>query len=142
MYHKHFSFILHKTFHFSSVLGIRIRSDPDLFAGSGAESGSEKVIFSQQHFQYFSFSPYHEKNFRTFGQNYLNQRHFELFSKSGGFYSLRSDPDPGPRSGTGSGSGSGIQIRNRIWIRFFSEVGSGSGQNGPDLPTLFFILGF
>jgi hypothetical protein len=35
-----------------------------------------------------------KKIFRTFGQNYLKQRHFELFSKSGGFYSLRSDPDP------------------------------------------------
>jgi hypothetical protein len=78
------------------------------------------VTFSQQHFQYFSISPDHEKNFRTFGQNYLKQRHFELFPKSGGFYSLRSDPDPG--SGTGFG--------------FFSEVGSGSGQNGPDPPTL------
>jgi hypothetical protein len=74
------------------------------------------VIFLQQYFQYFSFSPNHEKNFRTFGQNYLKQRHFELFPKSGGFYSLRSDP--------GSGSG------------FFSEVGSESGQNGPDPPTL------
>jgi hypothetical protein len=69
------------------------------------------VIFSQQHFQYFS--PNHEKNLRTCGQNYLKQRHFELFLKSGGFYSLRSDPDP-----------------------VFSEVGSGSGQNGPDPPTL------
>jgi hypothetical protein len=60
------------------------------------------VIFSQQHFQYFSFSPNHEKNFRTFDQNYLKQRHFEIFPKSGGFYSLRSDPvffqrsDPDP----------------------------------------------
>jgi hypothetical protein len=60
-----------------------------------------------------------KKNFRTFGQNYLKHRHFELFPKLGGFYSLRSDPDPG------SGSG------------FFPEVGSGSGQNGPDPPTLF-----
>jgi hypothetical protein len=73
------------------------------------------VIFSQQHFQYFSFSPNHDKNYRTFGQNYLKQRHFELFPQSGGFYSLRSDPDPEPV--------------------FFSEVGSGSGQNGPDPPT-------
>jgi hypothetical protein len=39
------------------------------------------------------------KNFITFGQNYLKQRHFELFSKSGVFYSLRSDPDPGSGSG-------------------------------------------
>jgi hypothetical protein len=84
------------------------------------------VIFSQQHFQYFSFSPNHVKNFRNFGQNYLKQRHFELFSKSGGFYSLRSDLG----SGSGAGSGSG----------FFSEVGSGSGQNGPDPPTLLHWL--
>jgi hypothetical protein len=40
--------------------------DPD---PKGASYLSEKVIFSQQHFQYFSFSPNHEKNFRTFGQN-------------------------------------------------------------------------
>jgi hypothetical protein len=39
-----------------------------------------------------------KKNLRAFGHNYryLKQRHFELFPKSGGFYSLRSDPDPGP----------------------------------------------
>jgi hypothetical protein len=67
-----------------------------------------KGDFLQQHFQYFSFTPNHEKNFRTFGQNYLKQRHFELFPKPEGFYSLR----------------------------FFSEVRSGSGQNGPDPPTL------
>jgi hypothetical protein len=50
------------------------------------------MIFSQQHFQYLSFTPNHEKNFRTFGHNYLKQRHFELLPKSGGFYSLRLDP--------------------------------------------------
>jgi hypothetical protein len=36
---------------------------------------SEKVIF-----------------FRAFRQNYLKQRHFELLSKSGEFYTFRSDP--------------------------------------------------
>jgi hypothetical protein len=61
-----------------------------------------------------SFSENHEKTFRTFGHNYLKQGHFELFPKSGGFYSYRSDPNPGFGSG------------------FFPEVGSGSGQNGPD----------
>jgi hypothetical protein len=63
------------------------------------------VIFSQKHFQDLSFSANSEKkNFRTFGQNYLKQRHFELFTKSGEFYSL-----------------------GRIRIRFFSEDGSGYG---------------
>jgi hypothetical protein len=52
---------------------------------------------------------------KTFGQIYLKQRHFEIFRKSGGFYSLRSYPEPDP---------------------VYSEVGSGSGQNGPDPPTL------
>jgi hypothetical protein len=33
---------------------------------------SEKVIFSQEHFQ-LSFSPNHEKNLRTFGHNYLHK---------------------------------------------------------------------
>jgi hypothetical protein len=37
-----------------------------------------------------------EKNFRTFGHNYLKQRPFELFWSQGDFYSLRSDPDPHP----------------------------------------------
>jgi hypothetical protein len=46
-----------------------------------------KGDISQQNFQYFSFSPNHEKNFRTtgIGQNYLKQQHFEQFPKSGGF---------------------------------------------------------
>jgi hypothetical protein len=34
------------------------------------------------------------KNFRTLGHKNLKQRNFELFLKSEGFYSLRSDPDP------------------------------------------------
>jgi hypothetical protein len=36
-------------------------------------------------------------NFSTFAHNYryLKQHLSELFSKLGGFYSLRSDPDPG-----------------------------------------------
>jgi hypothetical protein len=82
----------------SPVLGIRIRSDPNLFVGSGSGNfdririrppyrcflhPSEKVIFSHQHFQDFSFSANSEKNFRPFSQNYLKQRHFELFTKSG-----------------------------------------------------------
>jgi hypothetical protein len=42
---------------------------------------SEKVIYSHRHFQYrhLSFSSNPEKNLRTFGQNYLKQREFELF---------------------------------------------------------------
>jgi hypothetical protein len=47
---------------------------------------------------YFSFSTNHEKNFRTFVQNMLKLRHFELFLKSGAFYSIRSDPEPGSES--------------------------------------------
>jgi hypothetical protein len=53
--------------------------DPEILTGSGSVSPkgayykSVKVIFSQQHFQYFSFSQNHEKNFRTFGHNYLKQ---------------------------------------------------------------------
>jgi TCP-1/cpn60 chaperonin family len=35
---------------------------------------------SHQHFQYVSFSAKPEKNFRTFCQNYLKQRHFELIT--------------------------------------------------------------
>jgi hypothetical protein len=84
------------------------------------------MIFSQQNFQYFSFSPNHGENFRTVGQDYLKQQHFELFSKSGGFYSLRSDPDPGSGSGAGSGSGSG----------FFSDPDPDTVKHGPDPPTL------
>jgi hypothetical protein len=44
------------------------------------------VILYHQHYQYF----------RTFGQNYLKQRHFELFTKSGEFYSLDLSQDPDP----------------------------------------------
>jgi hypothetical protein len=72
------------------------------------------VIFSQ-HFQHLSFSTNHEKSFRTFGQNYLKQRHFELFPKSGGFYSLRSDPV------------------------FFQRSDPDPAQNGPDPPTMVSI---
>jgi hypothetical protein len=52
-------------------------------------------------------------------QHCLKQQHFKLFSKSWGFYSLRSDPD-----------------------LVFSEFGSGSGQNGPDPQTLALALTF
>jgi hypothetical protein len=73
-----------------TVLGIRIRSDPDLFAGSGSGSGnflpdpdrgsgsririrppkgayykSEKVIFSQQHFQYPGTLAFHQTMKKT-----------------------------------------------------------------------------
>jgi hypothetical protein len=44
-------------------------------------------------------------------RNYFKKRHFELFPKSGGFIALGR-------------------------LRFFSEVGSGSGQNRPEPPTL------
>jgi hypothetical protein len=75
--------------------------DPDLFDGSGnfdptlirppkgAYYQSEKVIFSQQHFQYRVLKLFSkpQKNLSTFGQTYLKHRHFKLFPKSGGFYS-------------------------------------------------------
>jgi hypothetical protein len=60
-----------------------------------------------------------KKNFRTFRHNYFKKRYFELYPKSGGFYSLRSDSDPEPDPDP-----------------FFSEVGSGSGQNPPTLIVL------
>jgi hypothetical protein len=50
---------------------------------------------------FLSFLANHEKNFRTLGHDYIKQRHFELFFKSGRFYSIgriqiqffqRSDP--------------------------------------------------
>jgi hypothetical protein len=115
---------------YKAVLGIRIRSDLDLFVGSGnfdriripdpdptplpirkGDFFTGTLTFSVR---YLSFSANHKKNFRTFGQNYyVKQRHFELFPKSGGFYSLGRIRDQDP---------------------VFSEVGS--GQNGPDPPTL------
>jgi hypothetical protein len=87
------------------VLGIRIQiriwSDPDIFVGSGNFDPPKgaiayyryqyrvtNVIFSHEHFQYFSFTANPEKNFRNFGQNYLKQLYFEQFTKSGEFYSL------------------------------------------------------
>jgi hypothetical protein len=110
------------------VLGIRIRSDTNLFAGSGAGSGSvnfdripdpdptplKLLIINQK--RWFFLNNIFSKKLQNFWSKLLKQRHFEIFPKSGGFYSLRLDP--------GSGSG------------FFSEVGSGSGQNGPDPPKL------
>jgi hypothetical protein len=51
---------------------------------------------------------------KTLGHNYLKQQHFELFPKSWGSYSLRSDPDP----------------------VFFSEVGSGSANTGYSIGPL------
>jgi hypothetical protein len=63
-------------------------------------------------FFFFSFSANHEKNFRTFCCNYLNQRHFELYSNK----VIQKD----------------IIALGRI--RIFSELRS--GQNGPDPPLL------
>jgi hypothetical protein len=73
------------------VLGIRIRSDPNIFFRSGSGNfdqirsvliTNQKNYFFNQRFQYLNFSATgnHEKNIRTFGQSYLKQRLFELFS--------------------------------------------------------------
>jgi hypothetical protein len=63
--------------------------DPEILTGSDPLKvlvTNQKVIFSHIHFHYFSFSANPEKTLRTYGQNYLKQRHFELFTKSGDFY--------------------------------------------------------
>jgi hypothetical protein len=74
--------------------------DPEILSGSGSDP--LKVLITNQkrlffHINIFStgtctsaFQQTLKKNLRTFGQNYqyLKQRQFELFTKSGEFYSL------------------------------------------------------